>query len=68
MTMGIVVDFSVHFLSKYLTSKRQFNQSTEKTIIYSFKTVGIALVLTAVILVANFTVLASSSFALNSDM
>lgn len=68
MTMGIVVDFSVHFLSKYLTSKRQFNQSTEKAIIYSFQTVGIALVVTAVILVANFTVLASSSFALNSDM
>lgn len=68
MTLGIVVDYTVHFLSKYLRAQRENNLSTEESIRYAFNTVGVALIVTTIILVANFAVLAMSKFALNGDM
>jgi predicted RND superfamily exporter protein len=68
MTLGIVVDYTVHFLSKYLRAQRENNLNTKDSIHYAFNTVGVALLVTTIILVANFSVLAMSSFALNADM
>lgn len=68
MTLGIVVDYSVHFLSKFLRAKRENKLSTEGAIHYAFNTVGVALLVTTVILFANFSVLAISDFSMNSDM
>ena len=68
MTMGIVVDYTVHFLSKYLRAKREQGLSTENAIRYAFNTVGVALVVTTIILTVNFGILFFSSFAMNSDM
>ena len=68
MTLGIVVDYSVHFLSKFLRAKRENNLSTEDAIRYAFNTVGVALFVTTVILFANFSVLAISDFSMNADM
>jgi predicted RND superfamily exporter protein len=68
MTLGIVVDYTVHFLSKYLRAQRENNLNTKDSIHYAFNTVGVALLVTTIILVANFSVLAMSSFALNGDM
>lgn len=68
MTLGIVVDDTVHFMSKYLRAKREKGFSAEDAIHYAFSTVGIALVVTSVALVAGFLVLATSSFELNSSM
>ncbi|WP_444924320.1 RND family transporter [Microbulbifer sp. DLAB2-AF] len=67
LTLGIVVDDAVHFLSKYQYSRRQGN-SVEEAISYSFNTVGRALWVTSLVLVAGFLVLALSSFRLNSDL
>jgi len=68
MTLGIVVDYSVHFLSKFLRAKRENQLSTDEAIRYAFSTVGVALSVTTLILFANFAVLALSNFSMNSDM
>ena len=68
MTLGIVVDYTIHFLSKYLRAKREQQLTTEGAIRYAFNTVGVALVVTTLILCVNFGVLALSTFRLNSDM
>lgn len=67
LTLGIVVDDSVHFLAKYQRARRQ-GQSAEQAVRYAFHTVGRALWITTVVLVAGFSVLAMSSFRLNADM
>lgn len=66
MTLGIVVDDTVHYLSKYLRARRELGYDAEKAVKYAFKTVGMALVTTTVILVAGFLILATSAFELNS--
>lgn len=68
MALGIVVDDSVHFLSKYLRARREENLSREDAVHYAFSTVGVAIVVTSIILVAGFFVLAQSSFGMNSSM
>jgi len=68
MTLGIVVDDTVHFLSKYLRARREKNMNEVEAVRYAFNTVGVALWVTSIVLVAGFLVLAMSSFALNSDM
>jgi predicted RND superfamily exporter protein len=54
MSLGIVVDDSVHFLSKYIRAKQQLGLNTPDSVDYSFHIVGKALVTTTVILVAGF--------------
>lgn len=68
MTLGIVVDDTVHFLSKYLRAKRDKNKTTEEAVRYAFASVGRALWITTLVLIAGFMVLAQSSFKLNADM
>ncbi|HIG79753.1 MAG TPA: RND family transporter [Cycloclasticus sp.] len=68
MTLGIVVDDTVHFLSKYLRAKREKGYSTEKAITYAYTHVGKALVVSSIVLTVGFVVLMMSPFALNSDM
>lgn len=68
MTLGIVVDDTVHFLSKYLRARREKHLSSEDAIRYAFSSVGIALLVTSIVLVAGFMILAQSHFLLNSDM
>jgi len=68
MTLGIVVDDTVHFLSKYLRARREKGLSTEDAVRYAFGTVGLALVVTSIVLIAGFLVLAFSAFTLNSSM
>ncbi|MFT4584567.1 MAG: putative RND superfamily exporter protein [Gammaproteobacteria bacterium] len=68
MTFGIVIDDTVHFLSKYLRARRESGLSSEDAVRYAFRTVGRALVVTTVTLVIGFSVLATSSFKMNSGM
>lgn len=66
-TLGIVVDDTVHFLSKYAKARRS-GKSAEDSVRYAFATVGMALLVTTVGLVAGFGVLAQSGFAVNGDL
>lgn len=68
MTFGIVVDDTIHFLSKYLQAKREMKLSAEDAVRYAFSTVGMAVWVTSVILVSGFLVLTLSSFEINSGM
>lgn len=68
MTLGIVVDDTVHFLSKYLRARREKNLNAEDAVRYAFRSVGLALSVTTAVLVAGFMVLAQSAFELNSGM
>ncbi len=68
MTLGIVVDDTVHFLSKYLRARREGKHAPSEAVKYAFNTVGRALLITSIVLVAGFMVLALSDFKMNSGM
>lgn len=67
MSLGIIVDDTVHFLAKYQHA-RQEGRDAEDAVRYAFHSVGWALVVTTVVLVIGFSVLLLSDFRLNSDM
>ncbi|VFM95265.1 MAG: hypothetical protein BECKG1743D_GA0114223_100405 [Candidatus Kentron sp. G] len=68
MTIGIVVDDTIHFLSKYLRARREEGASPEDAVRYAFSRVGVALTVTSFALIAGFLVLTLSDFYLNSSM
>jgi len=67
MTLGIVVDDSVHFMLKYAKARKK-GLSPEDSVRDSFKNVGMALTITSIGLVIGFSILAQSGFAVNKDM
>ncbi|MCE2594292.1 MMPL family transporter [Motilimonas cestriensis] len=67
LTLGIVVDDTVHFLSKYQHARKQ-GQNTEQSVIYAFTSVGRALVITTLVICVGFGILTQSNFAMNADM
>ncbi len=68
MTLGIVVDDTVHFLSKYLRARREQGLNTEDSIRYAFTNVGNALLAMSIVIAAGFLVLAQSHFLANSGL
>ena len=68
MTLGIVVDDTIHFMSKYLRARRQQRLNAVDAVRYAFSTVGVALWTTSLALAAGFLVLSTSSFTLNAEM
>ncbi len=68
MTLGIVVDDTVHFLSKYLRARREQHLDAKGAVKYAFSSVGMAMIVTSIILIVGFSVLAFSSFQLNGGM
>jgi predicted RND superfamily exporter protein len=68
MTLGVVVDDSVHFLSKYLRARRVEGLGPQEAVVYSFRSVGRAIVMTTAILVIGFSILATSAFDMNASM
>ncbi len=67
-SLGIIVDSTVHFLSKYVRARREKGLDRPGAITYAFETVGLAIALNAVILAAGFGVLALSTFKVNAEM
>nr|VFK25854.1 MAG: hypothetical protein BECKMB1821G_GA0114241_101632 [Candidatus Kentron sp. MB] len=68
MTLGIVVDDTVHFLSKYLRARREQGMASESAVRHAFSHVGMALVITSVVLISGFAILSLSAFYPNSGM
>jgi predicted RND superfamily exporter protein len=68
MCLGIIVDDTVHFLSKYIRARREKRLSSEQAVRYAFSTVGAALIVTSIVLAAGFSILAQSTFSFNGDM
>jgi hypothetical protein len=68
VALGIIVDDTVHFLSKFRRARMELGKSTEDAVRYSFHTVGTALFLTSVILVCGFLILTFSGFRMNAQL
>ncbi len=68
VALGIIVDDTVHFLSKYVRARREQGKSAEEAVRYSFHTVGTALWVTSLILIAGFLVLSYSGFRMNAHL
>jgi predicted RND superfamily exporter protein len=68
MTLGIIVDDSVHFLTKYLRARREKKLAPHDAVRYAFSSVGVALLVTSIIMVAGFAILTLSSFEMNAGM
>ncbi|MGI9259924.1 MAG: outer membrane lipoprotein-sorting protein, partial [Gammaproteobacteria bacterium] len=68
ISLGIIVDDTVHLLSKYVRARSERQGTAADAIRYAFKSVGVAIVINTVILAAGFLVLLTSSFKINVDM
>ncbi len=66
--LGVIVDDTVHVLSKYNRARRERGLSVHDAVRFSFSRVGTALWVTTAILVAGFAVLTFSNFNVNSDL
>ena len=64
-SLGIIVDATVHFLSKYQRARRERSATSEEAVRYAFTTVGTALWVAAAILITGFAVLSLSTFEIN---
>ncbi|MFT6006418.1 MAG: putative RND superfamily exporter protein [Pseudoalteromonas tetraodonis] len=67
-SLGIVVDNTTHFLSKYLRARREKSYSKFEAINYSFETVGVAIIANAFVLMSGFALLSLSNFQPNFQM
>ena len=61
-TLGIIVDFTVHLLSKYDLARREMGKSPEEAIYFSFEAVGFALIIMTIVLSLGFAVLHMVNF------
>ena len=68
LTLGIVVDDTVHFLSKYSHARRKLGLGNEASVNYAFSHVGTALWITSFVLVCGFSMLTLSDFELNAQL
>jgi predicted RND superfamily exporter protein len=66
--LGIIVDATVHFLSKYQRAQKYHGADAEAAVRYAFSTVGTALWVTTAILIAGFAVLSLSTFKINATL
>ena len=67
-SLGLIVDATVHIMSKYNRARKEHGYDSAQAVRYSFSTVGLALWVATAILVAGFAVLALSGFRLNWEM
>jgi predicted RND superfamily exporter protein len=67
MTLGIIVDDTVHFLSKYQRARND-GKNGEQAIRYAFSSVGRAMTITTLVLCTGFSLLTFSAFRMNADM
>jgi predicted RND superfamily exporter protein len=68
ISLGIIVDDTVHWLSKYVRARDERNLSVEDSIRYAFHNVGMAIVVNTIILAAGFYVMTTSAFKMNVDL
>jgi predicted RND superfamily exporter protein len=66
--LGIIVDDTVHFLSKYLRARREEGLGPEDAVRYAYSTVGSALWITSAVLICGFCVLIFSPMRFMSTM
>lgn len=65
---GIVVDDTIHFMSKYHLGRSKLGLNRQESISYASRMVSESLWITTIILVSGFTVLSFSHFSVNSGL
>lgn len=68
VAIGLVIDDTVHLISKFMQAYRHKSKSFRDSILYAFEVSGTAIFATTIILSAGFALLATSSFKPNTDM
>ncbi len=69
MTIGIIVDDTVHFLYKYLNGRREKSLDAKEAVKYAYNNAGTSIIFTTVVLVSGFVAMAVlSEFRVNIDM
>ena len=68
LSIGIIVDDTVHFLSKYNLARRREGPSPPDAVRYAFRTVGTAILGTTFIVAIGFAMLGLSTFRVTSYM
>jgi hypothetical protein len=67
-TLGLIVDNTIHFISKYQHARRDLDASPDDAVRYAFATVGTAALTSTIILMAGFATLALSTFQINETL
>lgn len=68
VALGIIVDDTIHFLSKYQMLRNEEGLDVEAAVRKTLTSVGPALIVTTVVLVAGFGVLTLSAFQMTSNL
>lgn len=68
LTIGIVVDDTIHLLSKYLYARKTLHMSSEDAVLYTFEQIGSALLITTAVLAIGFGLLVFSGFIPNMNL
>lgn len=68
LTFGIVVDDSIHFISRYVHNRRVNNMNPQQALNDTYTSVGKAIIVTSIVLVIGFAILATSGFKVNSTI
>jgi predicted RND superfamily exporter protein len=68
ISLGIVIDDTIHFMTKYMRSIREGGLTPRDAVRASFEQVGVPLLINTVILTAGFGVLAFSAFKILAEM
>ena len=68
VTLGIVVDDTIHFLSKYQYAKKHLSLSNVECVRYALDTVGVAMILTTSMMAIAFGAMLFSNFTPNQDI
>lgn len=68
ISLGIVIDDTVHFLTKYTRARREKGLTGPDSIRYAFATVGQAIIVNTLILGAGFSILTLSAFKINAEL
>ena len=68
ITLGIVVDDTIHFLAKYKYAREQLHLNNHDAVKYAMDTVGVAMLLTTAMMSIAFTALLFSDFIPNQDL
>lgn len=68
LSLGILVDDTVHFLSKYRRAHRELGMDQADAVRWAFKTVGTALLATSTMLVVGFLLFTQSDFSMVQNL
>jgi CAI-1 autoinducer synthase len=68
MTFGIVVDDTIHYLSRYSRALRILGMTPDQAVEYAFTSTGKAMIFTMTVMCFGFTVLSFSSFGVNATL